>query len=73
MIAAENDAVDIYFFIGIVFFSGCDYVIVIAENPSPQLMLDFYMVAPSLLLIFVHQTVHLVKMCFFSKKLIIFI
>ena len=30
-IAAENDAIDIYFFIGIVFFSGCDYVIVIAE------------------------------------------
>ena len=30
MIAAENDAIDIYFFIGIVFFSGCDYVIVIA-------------------------------------------
>ena len=46
MIAAENDAIDIYFFIGIVFFSGCDYAIVIAENPSPQLMLDFYMVAP---------------------------
>ena len=46
-IAAENDAIHIYFFIGIVFFSGCDYVIVIAENPSPQLMLDFYMVAPS--------------------------
>ena len=45
-IAAENDAIDIYFFIGIVFFSGCDYAIVIAENPSPQLMLDFYMVAP---------------------------
>ena len=45
-IAAENDAIHIYFFIGIVFFSGCDYVIVIAENPSPQLMLDFYMVAP---------------------------
>ena len=46
-IAAENDAIHIYFFIGIVYFSGCDYVIVIAENPSPQLMLDFYMVAPS--------------------------
>ena len=48
-IAAENDAIHIYFFIGIVFFSGCgcDYAIVIAENPSPELMLDFYMVAPS--------------------------
>ena len=70
MIAAENDAIHIYFFIGIVFFSGCDYVIVIAENPSPQLMLDFYMVAPSLLLIFVHQTVHLVKISLSLKSLL---